>query len=293
MLQLRFVGTEKPPIWLVEERYIIGSGAGCHITLSEPSIKSQHAELSVMGEQVSVRPVTDGAVVAVNGSIILVATELTHGAALHVGECPLTIVDPKRERPVIDVTRSAASFAWALQSKSTALADKLFLIEKDTIVGRARECDLSLVVAHLSRRHARLFFDNGALWVEDLGSANGTYLNGRRVERARVRGGDELAFDTLVFTVRGEPAETMGMELDKTSLRPAVMALPPHSASTKQSGAANRSLSGQSPEPRKAVTADAPTPSPEHSGPDHSGLLWGGIAVAVLLTGAAILYFTA
>lgn len=56
MLQLRFVGTEKPPIWLVEERYIIGSGAGCHITLSGPSIRPHHAELSVRGEQVSIFP---------------------------------------------------------------------------------------------------------------------------------------------------------------------------------------------------------------------------------------------
>src|SRR5690606_311324 len=56
----------------------------------------------------------------------------------------------------------------------------------------------------------------GLLYVRDLGSANGTFLNGERVNEARVRRGDELRFDTLSFGVIGPPSE----DLDKTSIRP-------------------------------------------------------------------------
>lgn len=232
-------------------------------------------------------PTVDDAAVAVNGSKIFGPTTLEHGAALHLGEYRLAIVDPKRERPVAAVVGGAPGFSWALQSKSTALANKLFLIESDMIVGRARECDLSLAVAHLSRRHARLFFEDGGLWVEDLGSANGTFLNGRRVERSRVRSGDELAFDTLVFTVRGEAAEDASAEHDKTSLRRAIVAPAAEAQAPRQNGAVNRSPSAKSPDLRKPVTADTPAPPAE-----SSGWLWWGIAAAVLLTVVAVVYFT-
>lgn len=286
MLQLRFVGTEKPPIWLVEERYIIGSGAGCHITLSHPSVKSRHAELFVKGEQVSVSPAEDDALVVINGLTISAATHLAHETILQIGEFSLKIVDPKRERHSVENVVPVQPVSWALQSKSTALANKLFLIQRDTIVGRARECDLSLAVAHLSRRHARLFFEGPALWVEDLGSANGTFLNGRRVDRAPIRGGDELAFDTLVFTVRGGAAAEELVH-DKTSLRPAISAHSEAVPSIQQASAPSRKAAVKAKSPRHSTPSQEEVPSP------NASLVWVGIAAAVLLTVAAILYFTA
>ncbi len=50
------------------------------------------------------------------------------------------------------------------------------------VLGRAPDCDLVINDAVLSRRHLRFFESEGALFVEDLGSSNGTYLNGRRLE---------------------------------------------------------------------------------------------------------------
>ncbi len=285
MLQLRFIGTEKPPIWLVEERYIIGSGPGCHITLTHPSIKSLHAELLVNGEQVFICPTENDASVLINGLRVFDQTYLEHGTLLQIGEYSLKIVDPKRERPSVERIVPAPLISWALQSKSTALANKLFLVEKDMIVGRARECDLSLAVAHLSRRHARLFFEDGALWVEDLGSANGTFLNGRQVERAQVRGGDELAFDTLVFTVRGAAADEE-LEHDKTSIRPAI-SVHPQILSPRPGGSPNQGAALKAKGLREIKQSDAAIPP----APDAS-LVWLGIAAAVVLTAAAILYFT-
>lgn len=59
---------------------------------------------------------------------------------------------------------------------------QVFSLEKDEIViGRDILCDISIIETSLSRRHARLFKKEGAFFVEDLGSTNGTSLDGQPV----------------------------------------------------------------------------------------------------------------
>ncbi|HLI60475.1 MAG TPA: FHA domain-containing protein [Solirubrobacteraceae bacterium] len=62
------------------------------------------------------------------------------------------------------------------------------------LVGRAPESDIELCDETVSRRHAELLWRSGTWVVHDLGSRNGTMLNGRRVERAQLRPGDYLSF---------------------------------------------------------------------------------------------------
>lgn len=65
---------------------------------------------------------------------------------------------------------------------------------KVVIIGRAPDCDLVLQDRSVSGRHARLTWSGDRIVVEDLGSANGTWLGDRKVERAVVRPGEELRF---------------------------------------------------------------------------------------------------
>ena len=67
------------------------------------------------------------------------------------------------------------------------------------VVGRAPECDLRLDESGLSRQHARLLPTDEGVQVEDLGSTNGSFINGKRVQRGLARTGDEIGFDTLRF----------------------------------------------------------------------------------------------
>jgi hypothetical protein len=60
------------------------------------------------------------------------------------------------------------------------------------VIGRSRECDVRLADTNVSRRHAELRQEDGAYWIVDLGSTNGTELNGKRVERARLSDGDRI-----------------------------------------------------------------------------------------------------
>lgn len=76
-----------------------------------------------------------------------------------------------------------------------------------TIVGRAPECDVFLDSAGISRRHARLRPLEYGVEVEDLGSTNGSFVNGQRVKLGVARVGDEIAFDELRFRVGALPQE--------------------------------------------------------------------------------------
>jgi hypothetical protein len=66
-------------------------------------------------------------------------------------------------------------------------------------VGRAPGNDLVIGAPEVSREHARLRREGNALEVRDLGSRNGTWVNGTRVSSHLARSGDEIAFGTLRF----------------------------------------------------------------------------------------------
>lgn len=69
-------------------------------------------------------------------------------------------------------------------------------------VGRRPNLDLTLPCESVSKDHAVIFERDETLWVRDLGSTNGTYLNGRKVDsEAALAEGDILQFATVVFRV--------------------------------------------------------------------------------------------
>jgi len=61
-----------------------------------------------------------------------------------------------------------------------------------TRIGRSPDCEIFLDDVTVSRNHSVLVESDGAFWVEDQGSLNGTFVNRERIERARLENGDEL-----------------------------------------------------------------------------------------------------
>jgi pSer/pThr/pTyr-binding forkhead associated (FHA) protein len=80
----------------------------------------------------------------------------------------------------------------------------LKLRSAETLVGRGKGCDVRIPSAAVSRRHCRLSFRDGYVLVEDLDSANGTYVNGAQVKKHPVRPGDRLEVGPLAFVVKYE-----------------------------------------------------------------------------------------
>lgn len=71
------------------------------------------------------------------------------------------------------------------------------LREGEMLIGRGPECDVSILGAHVSRVHARVTNSGGEVTIEDPGSKNGLFLNGRRlVDKTVLREGDSLLIGT-------------------------------------------------------------------------------------------------
>lgn len=76
------------------------------------------------------------------------------------------------------------------------------LLDRDwLVIGRGRGADVVLAEATISRAHAAIGFDEGAFFVQDLGSTNGTMVNGARTERQTLKDGDEVRMGRLVIGV--------------------------------------------------------------------------------------------
>ena len=64
--------------------------------------------------------------------------------------------------------------------------------EEEIIIGRIPECEICLSIENVSRRHARVIFRNEEYFVEDLGSTNGTYVNGIKIVKCVLRNSDQI-----------------------------------------------------------------------------------------------------
>jgi pSer/pThr/pTyr-binding forkhead associated (FHA) protein len=94
---------------------------------------------------------------------------------------------------------------WILQSHDDSPI--VFRLPPGSIrtIGRTTRADFILDAALVSRLHCRLTADNAdQLIVEDLGSTNGTMVNGRRVTRHVIRPGDVLTVGRVEFSVMGK-----------------------------------------------------------------------------------------
>jgi predicted component of type VI protein secretion system len=78
-----------------------------------------------------------------------------------------------------------------------------------TVIGRREDCDLRIPLAEVSRKHCRLIMEADTLRVEDLGSSNGTFVNGHRVQESAVEAGNSVTVGPVTFVVQidGVPAD--------------------------------------------------------------------------------------
>jgi hypothetical protein len=82
------------------------------------------------------------------------------------------------------------------------LAGTVYPLGDELTVGRAAGCQITLDDTYASQLHARIFMRDGQLYVEDLGSTNGTYLNRRKVSAPMVVShGDQIQIGSTVMEV--------------------------------------------------------------------------------------------
>lgn len=76
------------------------------------------------------------------------------------------------------------------------------LSEPKTVIGRKADASLRIPTADVSREHCEVELAGNEIVVRDLGSSNGTYLNGKRIAEARVMAGDKISVGPVTFIVQ-------------------------------------------------------------------------------------------
>jgi EAL domain-containing protein (putative c-di-GMP-specific phosphodiesterase class I) len=129
--------------------------------------------------------------------------------------------DCQGDRPASSVSNSATTPLWELRGGLTpnASVQRILVATQPFTIGRDFDSSLCLANPTISRRHAELLLAETDLLVRDLGSRNGTYLNGRRIENfERLQDGDMLQFGAAIFTVHRAGAATMSPLLNEQCL---------------------------------------------------------------------------
>ena len=78
-----------------------------------------------------------------------------------------------------------------------------------TVLGRRQDCHLRIPTKDVSRQHCELLLKGSALTARDLGSSNGTFVNGKRIAESQLKAGDRLRLGPVTFVVQidGKPAK--------------------------------------------------------------------------------------
>jgi pSer/pThr/pTyr-binding forkhead associated (FHA) protein len=82
-------------------------------------------------------------------------------------------------------------------------------VNREIVVGRSSELDMVLVEDMVSRRHAKIIVTDDQIFIQDLGSTNGTFVNGEKIKRAKLGEGDRILIGTsIIKLVAADPSST-------------------------------------------------------------------------------------
>jgi hypothetical protein len=97
---------------------------------------------------------------------------------------------------------------YVLRGVSGPTFGKVYALVGTIGVGRSNDNDICIPIDEISRQHARLQSAASGIVVEDLGSANGTFVNDKRVHTpTHLQPGDEVRFDTIRFLLMSPALE--------------------------------------------------------------------------------------
>src|SRR5688572_4483251 len=97
------------------------------------------------------------------------------------------------------MSESPSGFALRFISGKYQGGEYALPAEKEIVIGRGGELDIVLVEDMVSRKHAKITTQGGKIVIQDLGSTNGTFVNGEKIKRARLKEGDRVLIGTSIL----------------------------------------------------------------------------------------------
>ena len=218
-MKLLFPNGEHDAIEIRQGEVLVGAGADCAVMLAAPGIAPKHCKLYEREGQTFVQPLGN-AVTVLNGKQIAAETAIKPGDLLLFARVGARVVAVEKTPAPLprqavatgdDDGRTRVRMAlpkFVMRGVSGPTFGKTFGVIGALTLGRSAECDISIPSDEISRHHAKLQVVPDGVTVEDMGSANGTFVNNQRVHGSvLMKHGDELRLDTVRFLLRSPAAE--------------------------------------------------------------------------------------
>lgn len=218
LLTLSMPGSDRTPVQLREGEAGIGSADDNQFVIQGPGVLPRHAWISINDDGAVLRPAESGAQLRLNERPVQSMAILGDGDRIELGENTTILVsmptqtrNPSAPESVDDratqVRRVPPKFL--LRGAAGAHAGRLVPIYGRLLIGRGAECDLVLEEAGIADQHAVLKTLSEGLFLRDLGSPKGSFVNGKRVRDSELRHGDQLEFEQVRFLVQSvNPSES-------------------------------------------------------------------------------------
>jgi pSer/pThr/pTyr-binding forkhead associated (FHA) protein len=226
-MKLVFPNGEHSQMLLSQGVNRIGSAADNSVVLTKPGIEPVHCEIHQNANGVNLQLPPGSGEVKVNDKPVKEMIALRAGDTIALAGIMMRVAAMDAPRAVPSggpraapmpmdaedngATRMRAAVPkFILRGVSGPVFGKVYPVAGPTVIGRAPECDIAVTVDEISRRHVQLKPTTDGLAVEDLGSANGTYVNGQRMQTGFMKPGDELRLDAVRFMLVAPGQEVAG-----------------------------------------------------------------------------------
>lgn len=186
--------------------YVIGRQESCDIVLPSPSVSRQHARLFIDKGRCFVEDLGSANGVIVDGQRVVQQRDLGTASQIKVGDYYLYLEyqrpDRSQQQNVLQtlfISDDADHFKLVRINDSFA-GEEFGLSEVENTIGRTDDNFILLSDTSISRRHARIVRDGDVYTVIDMGSSNGTLVNGKKVTTpTALNKGDRVQFGNIEF----------------------------------------------------------------------------------------------
>jgi pSer/pThr/pTyr-binding forkhead associated (FHA) protein len=176
-----------------QDNLTVGRHLNNDVVAAGEDVLDYHLRIEVTPSGPRVHPLGE-ATLTVNGQLYSEPRGLIDGDRLMVGQSDMVIVVQPDQPPAVS--------EWWLHGTYGREPLKL---DRPLSIGRGEHCDVLLMDDHISREHARLSLAADVVWLQDLDSANGTFVNGEQVVGGcRLFHGDFLKLDVVEFQLVGK-----------------------------------------------------------------------------------------
>lgn len=198
----------------------IGRKSDNHIVLEEKNVSRKHAQIIMKEEQYFIMDSGSAGGTKLNGEKVS-EKDIHTGDAIEIGDYKLRFDSglPDDERTVFEtdeetVLEEATTLdedrtmfyeeqeAKLIVIKSEILEGEITLEEDEVTMGRDDSVDISIADKRLSREHCKISRDGNDFIISDLGSSNGSFVNGQKVQQKTLENGDKIQVGSNVFEFR-------------------------------------------------------------------------------------------